>query len=128
MSHSPDATSKNEQLLQIKEFVAKSTGLRSRSENTDGLHILQCADGKTLALAMKEVEEVIPRIDAEGQTFLQVNFHSGKKILLTAHQWQQEKKKDPHPEQGKRKTETLQEQRDAAGTGIVFCHEFTNIL
>lgn len=30
-----------------------------------------------------DVEEVISRVDGEGQSFLQVNFLSGKKILLT---------------------------------------------
>lgn len=83
MSHAPDANSKSEQVLQIREFISKSTGLRSRISEDDNLHILQCADGKAIKLAVDELEEVIQRIDSDGHMFLQVNFRSGKKILLT---------------------------------------------
>lgn len=81
MSHSPE-NNKTEQMLQIKDFVAKSSGLRSKAEN-EKLHISQNADGKAIAFGIAELEEVIPRIDSDGHTFLQVNFQSGKKILLT---------------------------------------------
>lgn len=82
MSHQPDPNSKNEQLLQINDFVAKSTGLKSRQQANE-LEILQCTDGKTIAFPIADLEEVIPRIDSDGAVFLQVNFQSGKKILLT---------------------------------------------
>lgn len=81
LSHSnPDA--KFEQVSQISDFVAKSTGLRSKVE-ADEVHILQCTDGKTIAFQVSDLDEVIPRIDSDGHVFLQVNFNSGKKILLT---------------------------------------------
>jgi hypothetical protein len=47
------------------------------------LEILQCADGKAIAFPISDLDEVIPRIDSDGHVFLQVNFHNGKKILLT---------------------------------------------
>lgn len=74
---------KIEQLVQIKEFVAKSSGLRSRSHTDTGMQISQQADGKVIAIAAADLEEVIHRVDSDGQVFLQVNFNSGKKILLT---------------------------------------------
>lgn len=78
-----DANSKNDQVLQINEFVAKSSGLKSKVSETDKLHISQTADGKNIAFPINELEEVISRIDSDGHIFLQVNFISGKKILLT---------------------------------------------
>jgi hypothetical protein len=83
LTQAPDPNSKSEQVLQIRDFVAKSTGLRSSMKEIDILQILQCTDGKTIAFQITELEEVIPRIDSDGRVFLQVNFTSGKKILLT---------------------------------------------
>ncbi|NJL26074.1 MAG: hypothetical protein HC902_13520, partial [Calothrix sp. SM1_5_4] len=72
-----------EQVLQIKDFVAKSSGLQSRMGDGDRLQILQRTDGKAIAFEVGELEEVIQRVDSDGHVFLQVNFRSGKKILLT---------------------------------------------
>lgn len=77
------AETKSDQVLQITDFVAKSSGLRSRQQDTSKLQIQQSTDGKAIAIPISELEEVIPRIDADGHVFLQVNFQSGKKILLT---------------------------------------------
>jgi hypothetical protein len=70
-------------MLQIQDFVAKSTGLRSSHRSEEKIQILQCADNKTIAFTTNDLDEVISRVDADGHTFLQVNFNSGKKILLT---------------------------------------------
>lgn len=78
-----DANSKFEQMQQINEFVAKSSGLKSKLADNEKLHIKQTADGKNIQFPIAELEEVISRIDSDGHTFLQVNFLSGKKILLT---------------------------------------------
>ncbi len=83
MSHSPDEALKTEQMNQIQEFVHKSSGLRTSSSTNGTLQIVQCADGKTLGFALLDVDEVISRLDSEGQSFLQINFQTGKKILLT---------------------------------------------
>ena len=83
MSHGPDQNEKQEQVLQINEFVAKSSGLRSRLTPANSVQISQSADGKAIAFAVADLEEVIHRIDSDGQVFLQINFNNGKKILLT---------------------------------------------
>lgn len=77
--------SKNEQVLQIRLFVEKTTGLAARLTDEIMVEIFQRADGKVMAFNVSELDEVIPRVDAEGKDFLQVNFISGKKILLTDH-------------------------------------------
>lgn len=82
MSQASETTIENEHLLQINDFVAKSSGLRASLQGLD-LEILQCTDGKAIAFPITELEEVISRVDSDGHTFLQVNFNSGKKILLT---------------------------------------------
>ena len=83
MSHSADPISKNDQALQIRDFVSKSSGLRSKGAEQDQIHIAQNTDGKAIRFNVADLEEVVPRIDSDGHVFLQVNFLSGKKILLT---------------------------------------------
>jgi hypothetical protein len=84
MSNSSAENGKHEQILQIREFIAKSSGLRSREAvNEDQVNISQSADGKAIKIAVADLEEVIHRVDSDGQVFLQVNFSNGKKILLT---------------------------------------------
>ncbi len=78
-----DANSKNDQVTQINEFVAKSSGLKSKAGGDSHLYISQKADGKNIQFPIAELEEVISRIDSDGHVFLQVNFLNGKKILLT---------------------------------------------
>ena len=78
-----DANAKHEAMLQINEFVAKSSGLKSKLSEDTKLHIRQTADGKNIVFPIAELEEVISRVDSDGHPFLQVNFLSGKKILLT---------------------------------------------
>lgn len=79
---SADINSKSEQLLQIREFVEKSGGLTSHFDDL-ACQIFQRADGKTMSFEVSELDEVIERVDSDGKHFLQVNFASGKKILLT---------------------------------------------
>src|SRR5205807_827093 len=83
LSQAPDSTSKSEHVVQISEFVAKSAGLQSRLQNESSLQISQRTDGKAIHFLISDLEEVIPRIDADGHVFLQINFFSGKEILLT---------------------------------------------
>lgn len=75
-------TEQQTKTVQIREFVDKSSGLASRLDDVI-LEIFQRADGKTMAFDVSELDEVIARVDADGKNFLQVNFLSGKKILLT---------------------------------------------
>jgi hypothetical protein len=72
-----------ENMTQIHDFIAKSSGLRSRMSNLDFIQISQNTDGKVISFQATELEEVIHRVDSDGQVFLQVNFLTGRKILLT---------------------------------------------
>ncbi len=68
---------------QILEFVGASTGLKSLDPSQSKIQIYQEVDGKVISFQSQEVEDVIPRVDGDGQSFLQINFQSGKKILIT---------------------------------------------
>jgi len=71
-------------LRDILNFVATSEGLQfADSELADYFIIEQKVDERQITINKFDVEEVLPRIDDEGQDFLQVNFVSGKKILIT---------------------------------------------
>ena len=67
----------------ILDFVGEASGLEMKSADTGVMAIHQQTDGKTLTFTQTDVEEVLERYDSEGRLFLQVNFISGKKILLT---------------------------------------------
>ena len=82
-SHGRDR--KSELLSQIAEFVARSPGLATlgaRSQN-QSLVIRQRIDGKSIEIAASALDDVLSRVDADAQDFLQINFASGEKILLT---------------------------------------------
>lgn len=82
MSRFDEARSAGNNVGRISDYVAKCSGLKSWClENK--IQITQKNDGKSLSFTNNEVDEVISRIDSDGQPFLQVNFASGKKILLT---------------------------------------------
>lgn len=68
---------------QIVDYVTKSTGLKAKGGALEDLHIHQTADGKTLSLKVSEIEDILVRFDSDNRTFLQVNFRTGRKILIT---------------------------------------------
>ena len=70
-------------LAQIREFVARSKGLSDSGSDETTVQIQQTIDGKTLSIHASALEDVFFRTDAEGQDFIQVNFSSGHKILMT---------------------------------------------
>lgn len=71
-------------ITQIKSFVAVSQGLTIvESPLTDYMVIEQKMDHKRITLSCFDLEEVMVRQDETGKSFLQVNFTSGKKILIT---------------------------------------------
>ncbi len=83
MSQSNEDTQR-EHMVEIEEFINLSSGLQSSRKNNDLLlQVFQQADGKHLSFSAKDLEDVIHRVDSDGHKFLQVNFHSGKKILIT---------------------------------------------
>jgi hypothetical protein len=67
----------------IGQFLKKESGLKLDFLNDDKLKLTQAVDGKSLEIERFGVEEVLERLDSAGKPFLQINFLSGAKILLT---------------------------------------------
>ncbi len=51
--------------------------------NDDVLEIKQTEDGKKIFIKKQDIEKVLSRQDLDGSSFLQINFNSGSKILIT---------------------------------------------
>ena len=74
----------NDVVAEIRRFVDGSEGLRFiESPLTDYITIEQNLDKKRITLNCFDLEEILYREDESGKNFLQVNFVSGKKILIT---------------------------------------------
>ncbi len=67
----------------IGDFLNEDSGLSLSFLGDDKLRLTQHADGKSLEIERFGVEEILEREDSSGKPFLQVNFFSGSKILLT---------------------------------------------
>lgn len=69
---------------EIQGFIGSSEGLKIvDSSLSDYIIIEQKVDGHQLKFNRFDLEEILKRNDESGQAFLQVNFTSGKKVLLT---------------------------------------------
>lgn len=69
----------------IKKFLeAADSGLRLIGGDSEHC-LLQVADGKSLRIKPQSIETVLKRDDSDGNPFLQVNFITGHKVLLTKH-------------------------------------------
>jgi hypothetical protein len=85
LNHSPSPERKIELLCIIREFVGRSAGLRpANCAQTETIVLKQAVDGKALAITAASHDDVLLRVGADGQDFIQVNFSSGRKILLTS--------------------------------------------
>ena len=49
----------------------------------DTLEIKQAEDNKKINIKKEDIEKVLPRQDLDGSSFLQINFVTGSKILIT---------------------------------------------
>lgn len=83
MNKLPGPVRQQEILAEVLAFVEKSPGVRGIPISPELTRLHQQADGKLLLLATKDLADIIFRTDTEGQDFIQVNFCSGKKILIT---------------------------------------------
>lgn len=83
MNVAPSPEKQQELLSEIEVFIARARGLDSQILEGGALRIVQKIDKKSVDLSVKDLEAVLSRSDTEGQEFLQVNFCSGKKILVT---------------------------------------------
>lgn len=70
-------------LEEVLGFVDHSNGLTSSITMDGGIHIVQQVDGKIFRFKKEDLSEVVNRFDSDGKPFIQVNFQSGLKILLT---------------------------------------------
>ena len=71
-------------LEQIFKYVDGTESLSFIESNLSDYFIIeQKLDNRRITLNKFDVEDVLVRTDEDGQEFLQVNFVSGKKILLT---------------------------------------------
>lgn len=74
---------KKEQFELIVDFLNKNSSLEMDFVEEGKLKLTQTVDGKSLEIDSLGVEDVLEREDSSGKPFLQVNFLTGSKILLT---------------------------------------------
>ncbi len=83
MTDSPTRAMAPKTILEtIANYVRQSSGLSGEASDMV-FEIHQKADGKSLKVDASKVEDLIPRSDSDGRDFLQINFSSGQKILIT---------------------------------------------
>lgn len=70
-------------LKKIESYVTQSAGLTISFFEEDQIEIFQKADDRKIRFSATDLGDVLSRQDREGKSFVQVNFVSGKKILLT---------------------------------------------
>ncbi|MNJ92469.1 hypothetical protein D3C87_101410 [compost metagenome] len=71
------------ELDHILNFVDSSKGLRAMISESGRVQIRQDLDGKVFSFSTSDVSEVLHRADSDGKSFIQVNFKTGTKVLLT---------------------------------------------
>lgn len=78
------ATIKQHELLNsIYEFARRSKELEVQLIDNALLKVRQRLDGHTLFVDAGRLQDILMRTDADGRSFVQVNFHDGLKILIT---------------------------------------------
>lgn len=79
----PGNTKQQQLFSEILLFLGRANGLRSKEINGEALVITQIADSKSIKVDINSLSEVLFRNDNDGREFIQVNFSSGQKILIT---------------------------------------------
>ena len=67
----------------IATFLSEANKLSILNDKDDRITLLQSHDKKTISFYFADIEKILERKDHKGQNFLQLNFKSGKKALLT---------------------------------------------
>ena len=67
----------------ILNYVDNSRGLEAKVIEAGRVQIQQDLDGKVFSFFAKDIAEILPRTDADGKPFIQLNFKSGHKVLFT---------------------------------------------
>lgn len=71
------------ELDDILNFVDGSKGLRAKINESGRVQIRQDIDGKVFWFNAQDINEILHRTDSEGKPFVQVNYKTGVKVLLT---------------------------------------------
>lgn len=79
----PSPEKKQQLLTDITGFVKCTKGLQAIPLSDGRLRIQQSIDGKFIIVDTEALDDVLVRSDVAGEEFIQVNFTSGKKVLLT---------------------------------------------
>lgn len=75
---------KNQNIDIIGDFIFESQGLTfSEDKNAEVIKIFQKDDKKNISFKTSDIKEVLKREDSKKESFLQINFTDGRKILLT---------------------------------------------
>ncbi len=82
-----ESSSRNSQSSEFREvlldYLGTTSGLKGRMVGTDKIQIEQVSDGKSISFLLNDLEEVLTREDSEKNAFIQINFKSKSKILIT---------------------------------------------
>ena len=84
MNCSPHTPRQKELLQQLLEFVATCQGLATRHLNESEVQMTQLIDGKSVCITASNLEALLMRTDSDGLPFVQINYQSGLKLLVTS--------------------------------------------
>jgi hypothetical protein len=70
-------------LEEVLNYIDKSSGLTSDISESGAVAVQQSVDGKVFRFKGEDLSEILQRVDADGKSFIQVNFSSGNKVLFT---------------------------------------------
>ncbi|MDZ4677838.1 MAG: hypothetical protein SGI74_10045 [Oligoflexia bacterium] len=83
MNNDKEFVTQHDLMTIIEDFISKSAGLVLAKSNEGDVAICQKGDSKKIKVKSAELADVLVRKDADGKEFVQINFASGRKILLT---------------------------------------------
>jgi hypothetical protein len=83
LNNSLGTVQQQELMAEIVAFCDRAIGLSAKINEAGVVRITQKADGKSVTLSVTDLDDVLFRSDTEAKEFLQINFASGKKILVT---------------------------------------------
>lgn len=67
----------------ILNYVDNSQGLKAKRSDQARVEVHQEIDSKIFTFNTKDISEVIHRFDSDGRAFIQINFNTVNKVLLT---------------------------------------------
>ena len=82
--HKNRPISENSYRSLIEGFLSEGKKLSLIDKEDGKITLLQSYDKKTISFYEEDVEKILERKDQNGERFLQINFKTGKKILITS--------------------------------------------